>query len=397
LLTGGVESPRGDGSESWPVESSPLVIHIGLRKAGSSTIQRFFKHHASALAERGLLYAPVGVQAKGHHVLARQLRMADYSRSWAELVAYRKASPKGALVVSSELLEETEPAQIADLKRLFPAESFRIILLVRPHLELLPSLYAQRTKLGQNFADFDAFFERTITRPRLRFFDTAERWADVFGWEAIRALLLHQQYRASGGDLVSDFLGLVGADRAARSQAQAAERRSMNKSPGWRVLELLRQLYRDHESGAGPSLRNKTVSKTVQACAVAVGTAMQWNQDQGRYLSDEQMQACETLFDAQLAALNRHLVHDRLPSVEHRAHSGLGRQFMPDAGLIAPQDAAVFHATLRTWLAQGPDTKAVLPVRPTDEAMALPGERQVIRTQRRDERRTARRSRRPSS
>ncbi len=118
----------------------------------------------------------------------------------------------------------------------------RRALILRDLIDLVPSSYAQMVKTGRKTHDFDLFFIRRLRERRMNYAETAGRWAEVFGWEALRVRLLDRVHLLNG-DLIDDFLAILDVDPASREARGLKRPARANVTPGWRVVEALRALY----------------------------------------------------------------------------------------------------------------------------------------------------------
>src|ERR1051325_7232329 len=96
-----------------------FLIHIGRRKAGSTTIQSFFHQNADALEKAGLYYAEVGRTTKQHRDIARSFK-SDISgpeiAAMKERLGYlASAHPDRKFFLSSESLEGIRTPSLAML------------------------------------------------------------------------------------------------------------------------------------------------------------------------------------------------------------------------------------------------------------------------------------------
>jgi hypothetical protein len=87
-----------------------IVLHIGLRKSGSSSIQAFFAENADRLAAMSIDYPAVGRMGRHAHVnLANELLGRDRFRpdagALADLLEHRRSASAGTLVISTEMFE----------------------------------------------------------------------------------------------------------------------------------------------------------------------------------------------------------------------------------------------------------------------------------------------------
>ena len=338
-----------------------IVIHIGLRKSGSSSLQSFLSANEDALRRMGVEYPRLGRSGRltqtAHRNLQCELRgrraVFDPARGTLEdVVNYWRQADAHTLILSCEGFEECTTEQASRLKALARGdEEIRIVLIIRDLVSLMPSSYSQKIKSGVHHYDFDTFFARRIKEPRVDYFQTAERWASAFGWDALRIRVLESQYLLNG-DLVDDFLTLADVDPDGPS-VRAMERPGLvNVTPGWRVLEALRALYGgwhgldgDHRL-ANADDHDLDLRQDVGLCAIEIGDRMGWNADRGDYLTQAQALTCLDTYSAAVAAINR-VARDPVPA----PHSLDARGFEPrrqrlDASLIKPKKLRAFYDKL---------------------------------------------------
>jgi hypothetical protein len=344
-----------------------IVIHIGLRKSGSTSLQYFLSDNEEALRRIGVEYPRLGRSGRltqtAHQNLQCELRgrkaifdpargtIADVANYWREARAH-------TLILSCEGFEECPTDEARRLKTLArDDEEFRIVLIVRDLVSLMPSSYGQKIKSGTSYLDFDAFFDRRMQEPRVDYFRTAENWAAAFGWEALRVRLLDPAHLLNG-DLIDDFLALADIDPEAPITRSMARPGIVNVTPGWRVLEALRALYGGwHGLGgdhvlAGAADHDRDLRQDVGFCAIEVGEAMGWNADRGRYLTREQARACLNVYAKSLAAINRR-AGDTVPMPADLVARGFEpRRRLLHSSLIKPERLRVFYDKVGRRLAR---------------------------------------------
>ncbi len=334
-----------------------LVIHIGLRKAGSSTIQQFLNVNTVDLKLLGCDYPRVGRRARWSHMNiaadVRQLGEFDaYYGSVNELRAYLKSQAFPLTIISSEVFEPASRENIEHLRDVLrPGFSdSTILLIIRDPKGLIPSSYAESVGSGRKTMGFDTFFDQLIGMRRLNYFHTAKRWALVWGWKSINVRLLDREHMLNG-DLIDDFMAAAGVD-VEDSRYRALQRpKSANVSPGWKVIEALRALYggehrlaADHPLISSP--RNLSDTRIIRSCAQDVGDRLGWNADRGVYLTQAQAEQCAEVFAESLEDLNAR-ISNPAPSPAGLDETGFKeRDFLPDATLIAPAELRGFYDEL---------------------------------------------------
>lgn len=314
----------------------------------------------------GVDYAQIGRNdLTTHHNFAREiittLKKFDRRRgTLQELSEYWKNAPGQTLVLSSELFEDAESHQIAEMRNVLAqsrtGETFRIVLILRDLIDLLPSSYAQKVKFGVKTHDFDAFFDERMLARRVHYFDTAQRWANVFGWDNLRLRLLDRKYLFNG-DLLDDFMTLCGVSRDILNFVPGRRDRQANTSPGWRVLEAARALF-DGRYQLTPGRRISTELRLKDKqhlgnLLIRAGNKWGWNEDKGRYLTRSQAEYCLHVFRTNLEKLNK-LSPELLPlptDLENRNFHE--REFLPDADRIPEQELRAFYEEVRELKSSG--------------------------------------------
>lgn len=232
-----------------------VLVHIGLPKTGSTTIQGLLHNNQQKLVQFGVLYpsatgAPTSKglvpYAIGESYFGRYPLPPDSPRDQYGYRQYlgvklldeiAKTAPQTVLISSEALgvrLHHTDELErLAELFSTF-ATSTTIIAYLRRQDEAALSFAWNYVRSGASNA-----LAFPPTGKALRMYDyykTISLWAKVFGKSAIRVQRFGQKY-FSGGDLLSDFLSIVGVDK---NELQLP--RAMNSSPGAKDLQVLDKL-----------------------------------------------------------------------------------------------------------------------------------------------------------
>jgi hypothetical protein len=361
-------SVAGNASLNLHIGSIMIVVHVGLKKSGSASIQTFFDENAKRLRKLSLDYPQIGRRTKkAHHNLAYEIqgskKFDPRKGTLAESAQHWKQSTSRVMILSSEMFEEAEVHETHELKtKLLEArgssEEFRIYIVIRDLVDLLPSSYAQKVKYGLHGYSFDSFFAARMQMRRVHYFDTVQRWAEAFGWENLQVRVLDPTYLLNG-DLIDDLLGVCGV--TAEADKRRLKRTGIqNAAPGWRVLEATRALSEGrHGLTETHPLRRRIERKLgdkefgykLGNCAENAGAMRNWNADRGRYLSRFQAQLCYHAYCNSVIQLNRRLSCELpLPlSLDERGF--VERQFVPDVSLIPPHELQEFYDSLWELLA----------------------------------------------
>jgi|GEM_PF-6632034 hypothetical protein len=167
---------------------SEIILHIGLTKTGTSSIQRFLSERVELLYNRGLIYPQSGrarFGATAHHNLAYELlddsaevhgRFLPERGGWADALA--EIDKTGTGIISTEALSKLDEPQIGRLKTVLAGRSVRIVVYLRRQDLRLHSHYNQRARFGRVDFDVQAFLDREW--PKGQYDETLSPWMTHF-------------------------------------------------------------------------------------------------------------------------------------------------------------------------------------------------------------------------
>ena len=315
----------------------------------------------SALRELSVDYPSIGrrLPAPAHHNIARAIidslkKFDPEAGTLTRLARHWQSSSAATLVLSSELFEEAEVDQIGVLRdtlfRARPNEEFRIVLVLRDLMALMLSSYAQKVKFGVKTHDFDQFYGERMQARRVNYFQTAERWAKIFGWDAMRLRLLDRDYLVNG-DLIDDFMAICGIKTDEAREPTLQRPRILNTSPGWKVLEAARALFGGCHGLPSDHLLTRAFNRKKKMAlgnlAIRVGEKKGWNDDRGQYFTRPQAQDCVDTFAASIDGLNACLPNPFPLPPDLEARGFRPREFLPDVSHIRPDELRTFYDELR--------------------------------------------------
>jgi len=258
-----------------------LILHIGVSKTGSTTIQRSLDANSGVFGD---LYIPNAGDLpfidKGHHkgvaYLANSKRLWGYKNGYLMLeymfeecdsslveavvekniTKYReqytaaveklveKAENQGckALLLSTELLSEVySPDDVAEFCKLLDPifERKQIVVYLREQVSAYVSLYAQNLKGGAKFG-FDEFVKISGAKIVYDYESLIKKW-EVCGWGIIPSIFYEKHHAPSGWNILDDFESLViGHSSGVLRSATGTENNRHNVSPNADTLSLLR-------------------------------------------------------------------------------------------------------------------------------------------------------------
>jgi hypothetical protein len=234
--------------------SRALIVHIGMSKAGSTSIQYMLGALSRRLERCGVHVPRAGSGTPGdHHNLPRTTAgrwTAQPGRgAWPELLAEIQASPADRFVLSSEFF--TGPfggaACAARLLELAGAADLdvRLVAYVRPQVQRLESYYGEQVRNADRWEPFETFAAEMLSpagAPVLDYSAVFAPWRAAFG-DALEVYPLERSRPAQG--LLVHFLGLLGvADRATLRALGRLRPPRANVRIGAKELEVRRLVAR---------------------------------------------------------------------------------------------------------------------------------------------------------
>ena len=196
--------------------STELVVHIGLPKTGSTSIQGMLYELQPLLMRSGFWIPTAGrlhPRRCSHNNVALSLSGDDNYRpelgGWTELRHEITSSNARKILISSEMFSlRREVRAIERLTDLIKSENLaiKVVAYVRPQYQLLESRYSERIR-GMGTATFDEFMGEMLNSDRMDFNAIFGPWREAFGSRL--AVYPMEPSRLPQGLLVH-FLGVLG-------------------------------------------------------------------------------------------------------------------------------------------------------------------------------------------
>lgn len=323
-----------------------IILHIGLHKAGSTTVQTYLRDNADALAKAGVLYPAIGRAERSiaHHRLAADLRggAAD-PEQWAAILQLAQDNPDKPVVIASEGFQNADPVVV---RAMFADHPVKVFCYHRDAAQRFISVYGHGAKNGFRSTEFDTVFKNQFAMKRTYIGETIQAWAGAFGADNVRVRSLHPSCLANG-DLISDLFEVLGLGPDAEKRFGLRKVGARNVTPGWKALEVLRGLYHDLGPGRpdpettpdGRTARSALLNRALQA-EVKLGLT-----GKGLYLTDEQMRQMIELEDKDIADMQAAGVDCKLRPITLDGFEP--RPFLPEFSRVPGDEAA---ALLREML-----------------------------------------------
>ena len=201
-----------------------LIIHAGMPRAGSSSLQEALFHNRVALEAEGLLYPVLGLehaaasdlaQVYNHKLLVQSARGLWPTKSFrplhAEIAGQIAASPAGSVMLSYE--GWWDPRNHRRLKRTLrvlqkavPGLTPEIAVVVREPMAFIVSLYKLDVLHGRTAENFEAYWPEKLDDSRLGYSTIGDSLSQFAGTQHVIGF----DAAAADGELVGHVLKMLG-------------------------------------------------------------------------------------------------------------------------------------------------------------------------------------------
>lgn len=150
-----------------------VILHIGVEKTGSTSLQSYLSQYKDILLNEGVLYPETGMVSNHHYLVAKN--EVDLSI----LIEEFELSGVNTLLLSSEHFSTIEDSRVIwNLKKAFSNYNVKIICYIRDPVTWLISLYGEHIKWGGGVS-IERFYNKSSTKFDL--ISLVSRWKAVFG------------------------------------------------------------------------------------------------------------------------------------------------------------------------------------------------------------------------
>lgn len=203
-----------------------LILHIGIHKTGTTSLQSVLGANRGILKAHGVHYPDHGLDS--HSTLASSVMQKNWGWTdrgettfspwyWNNFVK-DLAKLTGTVLISSELFCQTNDAQVAKIRASLPNCKITIVIGLRPLNELLWSTYQQLVKFGRHYSvdewlhsvfdDFDSGNLNSGFWLRNHQDRLISRWGEEFGKENLRIVMSDSRQPKLALNLIKDLAGI---------------------------------------------------------------------------------------------------------------------------------------------------------------------------------------------
>lgn len=254
-----------------------LVLHIGMAKTGTSSIQESLGRGAASLADQGVYYPQwkpynhsfnftvlflENPRKSFHYQQLSPISDEDWQAELARLEdqwrVFFSAPGPGTWIVSAENLGRMSEAGLSALKAFVEPyfDEVLVVAYVRDPLRALKSQWEQNVKELREPTSAQALLRVTKQRQGYRFF---QRWIEAFGRDNF-VLRRFEPASFAGGNLLDDFLQAAQIELAAELELPEQEANQSLGAEGAALLLAMNNrypLYRDGQHNAERGLSRR--------------------------------------------------------------------------------------------------------------------------------------------
>lgn len=275
-----------DKARSGNLMKKIVYLHVGRPKTGTTSVQKYLYVNRNKLQEHGFLYPETGLLDGAHHLLPvsildnippaiEHLPKIDPEILYEQLLDEISQSSLDKVILSSEFFSllhfPSEDSNRAKLAGLLSDFDVKIVVYFRYQPDFLLSSYMQevknlRLKHAVNFEDFKSLF---LKRKPNNYRWSVARWETCFTWENI-IVRAFDKTKLENGDVVLDFLEIIGSPDLVEKTRGAPGKRKKNVSPSAYRVDLMNTLAGcQQDVGTSSRLFEHIMEMPVQGCESA--------------------------------------------------------------------------------------------------------------------------------
>jgi len=189
-----------------------LIVHIGIGKTGTSSLQHFLWINKDVLKKYGILYPNVGVQDGAHHLMAKTFleNINNKNKLFVDLVNEIKRNHYNTILISSEGFSYLSSKHIRLFWETFSpiVEEFCVITYIRRQDVWYESMYKQYIK-DSNIRYRNAFYFFNSSLDHIsNFYKLIKRWIDYH--KPVKYIVkIYEPRKFYKENVIHDFLNIL--------------------------------------------------------------------------------------------------------------------------------------------------------------------------------------------
>lgn len=183
-----------------------IILHVGINKTGTSSLQSFLSINADNLARHGWVYPQAGLTGAAHHGLAAAAErgVEDLRKMVKSMEA--EAAGKTGVILSSEALHDTR--YVGRLHQAFSGHDVEVVIFLRDYLDYLSSWYREDVQSSALCSDFENY----AVLKRKNYISILRRWAKFFGAENLHIRDYNRDTLLNRSSIDEVMIGILGID-----------------------------------------------------------------------------------------------------------------------------------------------------------------------------------------
>jgi len=209
---------------SSPCLHKRLIVHIGIGKTGTSSIQKMLVDSREILEKNLYFYPSIALAKDAHHYLANYHSSAldnKIRRHLNEIIRQYHKNNFRVLLLSSEQFCYCKDSYVKEFSSYFHDWDVKIIFYIRKQGALIRSAFLQKLYEGSDYShDISTFFRNN--KIAFNYLERVRPWDNYFGTESIIARVFDGKK-----DICQDFMEAIGLHKIATKKSSYDVNRSI--------------------------------------------------------------------------------------------------------------------------------------------------------------------------
>jgi hypothetical protein len=217
-----------------------IILHIGLRKTGTTSIQKFLNNNYHVLLDHNILYPRSGLPVRGssyaHHDLASfttGIKSPTNALCWEQMHEELSHHTDKLVFISSEIFSVATQQKIEEIRKNLAGHQVVVLIYLREPVSFMISLYKEQIKAHNGCGTFNKFSRKFFYLTDYECL--IKNWQLIFGDSNI--ILKNYDDLASGDLLINNLLESLYLDNCS---TEFSFNDKANVSPDDKVVIMIR-------------------------------------------------------------------------------------------------------------------------------------------------------------